>query len=236
MPAAYKPGACHDGLRARRTPAVTLGVPPGRLGDGDLVAVGADLRPGTLLAAYRGGLFPMAVEGAVLGMAWWSPEDRGVLPLSGCGSPGRCAVRAPVRDPGGHRLRGGGRCLCRPATLRRVDRRRHLHGVHRAAPAGLGALGRGMARRGARRGSVRRCHRRSVRRGVDVLPRQGRLEGRADGPRRPAHRRVRRKARARHAVADPAPRDARCRGGAAAEYLRRLERALQLPLPDAFAQ
>ena len=44
------------------------------------MAIGADLRPGTLLAAYRGGLFPMAVEGADLGMAWWSPEDRGVLP------------------------------------------------------------------------------------------------------------------------------------------------------------
>ena len=46
------------------------------------MAVGADLRPGTLLAAYRGGLFPMAVEGAELGMAWWSPEERGVLPLA----------------------------------------------------------------------------------------------------------------------------------------------------------
>ncbi len=57
--------------------------PPADSGDGDLVAIGADLRPGTLLAAYRGGLFPMAVEGAELGMAWWSPEERGVLPLSG---------------------------------------------------------------------------------------------------------------------------------------------------------
>ncbi len=49
--------------------------------------MGADLEPGTLLAAYRGGLFPMAVDhpskkvGTV--MAWWSPERRGVLPLGG---------------------------------------------------------------------------------------------------------------------------------------------------------
>jgi leucyl/phenylalanyl-tRNA--protein transferase len=47
------------------------------------VAIGADLSPGTLLAAYRGGLFPMAVDGTGKSMAWWSPEERGVLPLSG---------------------------------------------------------------------------------------------------------------------------------------------------------
>ena len=34
--------------------------PPADSGDGDLVAIGADLEPGTLLAAYRQGLFPMA--------------------------------------------------------------------------------------------------------------------------------------------------------------------------------
>ncbi|TNM42047.1 leucyl/phenylalanyl-tRNA--protein transferase, partial [Nocardioides albidus] len=42
----------------------------------DLVAVGADLAPGTLLAAYRGGLFPMP-EGRSIG--WWCPAHRGVL-------------------------------------------------------------------------------------------------------------------------------------------------------------
>ncbi len=55
-------------------------------GDGDLVAVGADLTPGTVLAAYRRGLFPMAVDLPKLrhasDMAWWSPDPRGVLPLS----------------------------------------------------------------------------------------------------------------------------------------------------------
>ena len=42
-----------------------------------LVAVGADLEPGTLLAAYRQGIFPMPVGRH---LAWWSPDPRGVLP------------------------------------------------------------------------------------------------------------------------------------------------------------
>lgn len=48
----------------------------------DLVAVGADLAPGTLLAAYRLGLFPMPgdVRGELL---WFCPVARGVLPLDG---------------------------------------------------------------------------------------------------------------------------------------------------------
>ena len=47
----------------------------------DLVAVGADLAPGTLLAAYRGGLFPMPHGRRQIG--WWCPRRRGVLPLDG---------------------------------------------------------------------------------------------------------------------------------------------------------
>ena len=53
---------------------------PATGGDGDLVAVGADLEPGTILAAYRAGLFPMPVEGT---LGWWSPDPRGILPLDG---------------------------------------------------------------------------------------------------------------------------------------------------------
>lgn len=48
----------------------------------DLIGVGADLAPGTLLAAYRSGIFPMNVafdDGTALG--WWSPDPRAVLPL-----------------------------------------------------------------------------------------------------------------------------------------------------------
>jgi leucyl/phenylalanyl-tRNA--protein transferase len=45
-----------------------------------LVGVGADYEPGTILAAYRSGLFPMPIEpGGLLG--WWSPDPRGVLEL-----------------------------------------------------------------------------------------------------------------------------------------------------------
>ena len=48
----------------------------------DLLALGADLEPGTVLAAYRHGAFPMPVRGAPA-MGWWSPDPRGVLPLDG---------------------------------------------------------------------------------------------------------------------------------------------------------
>ena len=47
----------------------------------DLVAVGADLGPGTLLEAYRNGLFPMPHGRRRIG--WWSPLRRGVLRLDG---------------------------------------------------------------------------------------------------------------------------------------------------------
>jgi leucyl/phenylalanyl-tRNA--protein transferase len=67
-------------------PPTAWAFPPADSGDGDLVAIGADLRPGTVLAAYRRGLFPMAVDGPGIRqrteMAWWSPERRGVLELS----------------------------------------------------------------------------------------------------------------------------------------------------------
>jgi leucyl/phenylalanyl-tRNA--protein transferase len=47
-----------------------------------LVGVGADLEPGTILAAYRRGLFPMPLgQGGQLG--WWSPDPRAIIPLDG---------------------------------------------------------------------------------------------------------------------------------------------------------
>jgi len=69
-------------------------------GEGDLVGVGADLEPGTVLAAYRLGLFPMPLGPPPVGGAdgvtttrrrgrqpapigWWSPARRGVLELDG---------------------------------------------------------------------------------------------------------------------------------------------------------
>ncbi len=48
----------------------------------DLVAMGADLEPGTVLAAYRAGLFPMPSGGRRDPIGWWSPVRRGVLPLA----------------------------------------------------------------------------------------------------------------------------------------------------------
>ena len=47
---------------------------------GEVVGVGADLEPGTLLSAYRTGVFPMPARRRV--MAWWAPDPRGILPLS----------------------------------------------------------------------------------------------------------------------------------------------------------
>ena len=52
--------------------------------DDDLVAIGADLEPGTVLAAYRRGLFPMPEQGRLrlrgraLGptLGWWCPARR----------------------------------------------------------------------------------------------------------------------------------------------------------------
>nr|WP_101397147.1 leucyl/phenylalanyl-tRNA--protein transferase [Phycicoccus duodecadis] len=47
----------------------------------DLVAAGADLEPGTLLEAYRLGLFPMGLGRHGHGtLGWWSPDPRGVVP------------------------------------------------------------------------------------------------------------------------------------------------------------
>jgi leucyl/phenylalanyl-tRNA--protein transferase len=60
--------------------------------DDDLVGVGADLAPGTVLGAYRAGLFPMPFDdGPRAPMGWWSPVRRGVL------EPGGLAVSRSLR-------------------------------------------------------------------------------------------------------------------------------------------
>lgn len=57
-------------------------LPPADQGDeAGVVAVGGDLEPGTVLAAYRSGLFPMPLRRRQLG--WWSPDPRGIIPLDG---------------------------------------------------------------------------------------------------------------------------------------------------------
>jgi len=49
--------------------------------DLDLIAVGGDLDPPTVIGAYRQGLFPMIVEMPEPTLGWWSPDPRGILPL-----------------------------------------------------------------------------------------------------------------------------------------------------------
>ena len=55
---------------------------PDRQGD-DLVGLGADLEPGTLLSAYRSGIFPMPIGEQGEPMHWFSPVRRAVMPLDG---------------------------------------------------------------------------------------------------------------------------------------------------------
>jgi leucyl/phenylalanyl-tRNA--protein transferase len=63
---------------------------PSVAGRGDVVAAGADLEPGTVLAAYRQGLFPMPDAN---GLLWWSPAKRGIFEVAGF-SPSRSLRRA----------------------------------------------------------------------------------------------------------------------------------------------
>lgn len=78
----------HDALPT--TPLIDPVEPPpsrwtmptdGPIDDSDIVALGADLEPGTLLTAYRQGLFPMPFDRRRI--AWFSPDPRGVIPLDG---------------------------------------------------------------------------------------------------------------------------------------------------------
>lgn len=58
--------------------------------NGDVVAVGGDLAPGTILQAYRKGMFPMHLEDGHLG--WWCPIERAVIP------PNRLRVTRSLRQ------------------------------------------------------------------------------------------------------------------------------------------
>lgn len=51
--------------------------------DSDLVGLGADLAPSTLIDAYQRGLFPMEISEVPGIVGWWSPNPRGILPLDG---------------------------------------------------------------------------------------------------------------------------------------------------------
>ena len=54
---------------------------PSEMPEEDLVSVGGDLEPSTVVNAYRRGVFPMEVTGLPGALGWWSPDPRGILPL-----------------------------------------------------------------------------------------------------------------------------------------------------------
>jgi leucyl/phenylalanyl-tRNA--protein transferase len=54
---------------------------PSEMPESDLVTIGGDLLPSTLIHAYRRGIFPMEVTGLPGVVGWWSPDPRGILPL-----------------------------------------------------------------------------------------------------------------------------------------------------------
>jgi leucyl/phenylalanyl-tRNA--protein transferase len=61
-------------------PASPWSFAPDDAGARDLVGAGADLQPGTVLTAYRQGVFPMPVDDGQ--MLWWSPATRAILPAT----------------------------------------------------------------------------------------------------------------------------------------------------------
>ena len=71
-----------EGLPPEPAPSRWMLPEPALSGPDDIIALGADLAPGTLIEAYRCGMFPMHLpeQGA---LAWWSPWERGILPVDG---------------------------------------------------------------------------------------------------------------------------------------------------------
>jgi leucyl/phenylalanyl-tRNA--protein transferase len=55
--------------------------PFGEWPDSDVIATGGDLEPGTLITAYRSGIFPMELPSRKRVCGWWSPDPRGIVPL-----------------------------------------------------------------------------------------------------------------------------------------------------------
>ena len=218
------------------TPLVTPIEPPpsrwtmptdGPIDDSDIVAVGADLEPGTLLAAYRAGLFPMPFDRRRI--AWFSPDPRAVIPLDGLPRhPVAASQHAPLRGPMDTEFR---EVMERAAT--RADRGRGSTATSSTPTPGCTSwAGRTRSRstRSGRSDELRRAasygvrDRRVLRRRVDVPPRDRRLEGRARAPRRLAPRD--RRDAARRAVDDPAPGVAGRGRPAASRYLERLAAAV----------
>jgi len=78
-------------------PATGIVFPDPRDAVEGIVAVGQDFRPGTLLSAYRSGIFPWPHGKANKRVLWFSPEERMIYPLDGSVSPSR-RMRATLRS------------------------------------------------------------------------------------------------------------------------------------------
>ena len=162
-------------------------------------------------------------------LGWFSPARRARDPARAV----RAVALAPAR--GAAATRSGStrrsRDVVAAAPTRRepheLDRRRRRRGVHAAARARLGALGRGVGRRRARGRALRRRDRRALRGRVDVPPRAPDASKAAlrRARRAPPRGRRRRPAPARRPVAHAAPRRRSAPSRSPrAEYHRRLRR------------
>ena len=154
-------------------------------GASEIVAIGGDLEPVTLIAAYAQGLFPMKVEDV---LAWWSPDPRGILPLDGFHRSRSLRRSIPtLRSPRRHGVRGGD-------ARRAATRAGRTDGSTRTSSTPTAACTSWAGRTASRPGSdgdargrcLRRAHRWVVRGGVDVPSCHRRVEGRAVGDRRTA--------------------------------------------------
>lgn len=71
-------------MRQVEPPPCAWALPDPLEADADgICGLGADLAPGTVLAAYRRGLFPMHLDRRARHIGWWSPDPRGIIPLDG---------------------------------------------------------------------------------------------------------------------------------------------------------
>ena len=114
---------------SRRRPGTASATWP-RPGPGeDLLGVGADLEPGTVLAAYRAGLFPMPVSRRGADRLVVAGPARRPAAGRAAGQPVAARSLPALRDPGRHGVRRGVAGLRRPARPRRLD-----HARSRARP------------------------------------------------------------------------------------------------------
>src|SRR3970040_158876 len=80
---ACRPGGGIEGSRPLRMAdafSTRVAFPPPESADADgFLAMGGDLRPGTLLLAYGNGIFPWTSHP----ITWWSPDPRAVIETGG---------------------------------------------------------------------------------------------------------------------------------------------------------